>query len=172
HNQHVQNLNCAHDDEASLLVNKIGAVILPPISASRLAMNSRRRGEWMGSLFICAWMVGSHFSGAAQPEFDLVIRNGRLADGTANPSFHGDLAITGDRIASVGRALGAGSREIDARGLVVAPGFIDIHSHSDWLLLEDGSAPSKIRQGVTTEVLGEGGSAGPSKGKLVARPVS
>src|SRR5262249_37661432 len=56
-------------------------------------------------------------------------------------------------------------REIDARGLVVAPGFIDMHSHSDYVLLEDGGAQSKIRQGVTTEVLGEGQSAGPFIGK-------
>ncbi|HJT78634.1 MAG TPA: amidohydrolase family protein, partial [Gemmataceae bacterium] len=61
---------------------------------------------------------------------------------------------------------GPARREIDARGLVVAPGFIDMHSHSDYLLLEDGDAQSKIRQGVTTEVLGEGRSAGPYQGKL------
>src|SRR5947209_141607 len=61
---------------------------------------------------------------------------------------------------------GAAKREIDARGLVVAPGFIDMHSHSDFTLLEDGNAQSKIRQGVTTEVLGEGSSAGPYQGKL------
>jgi N-acyl-D-aspartate/D-glutamate deacylase len=56
---------------------------------------------------------------------------------------------------------GTAKREIDAKGLVVAPGFIDMHSHSDYLLLQDGDAQSKIRQGVTTEVLGEGRSAGP-----------
>jgi N-acyl-D-aspartate/D-glutamate deacylase/sugar lactone lactonase YvrE len=123
-------------------------------------------------LTVCAWWIGLGCSQAAEPEFDLVIRNGRLVDGTGNPWFNGDVAIKGDQIAAIGKVAGPGKREIDARGLVVAPGFIDIHSHSDWLLLEDGGAPSKIRQGVTTEVLGEGGSAGPSKGKLVARPVS
>jgi N-acyl-D-aspartate/D-glutamate deacylase/sugar lactone lactonase YvrE len=126
----------------------------------------------MALLTGCVWLVDSSFSGAAPPEFDLVIRHGRIVDGTGNPWFHADVAIKADRIVSVGNVRGDAKREIDARGLVVAPGFIDIHSHSDWLLLEDGSAPSKIRQGVTTEVLGEGGSAGPSKGKLVARPVS
>jgi N-acyl-D-aspartate/D-glutamate deacylase len=109
---------------------------------------------------------------AAPAEFDLVIRNGTLADGTGNPWFRGDIAVRADRIVEVGRVMGRGVREIDANGLVVAPGFIDIHSHSDWLLLEEGTAQSKIRQGVTTEVLGEGGSAGPFKGKLVPRPVS
>jgi N-acyl-D-aspartate/D-glutamate deacylase len=82
------------------------------------------------------------------------------------------VAVSGDRIVEVGAVAGEATRDIDARGFVVAPGFIDIHSHSDWLLLEDGNAQSKIRQGVTTEILGEGGSAGPFQGKLVPRPVS
>lgn len=99
---------------------------------------------------------------AAEPAYDLIIRNGKVVDGTGNPWFHGDVAIRGDKIVAIGRSLtGEAKREIDAKGLVVAPGFIDMHSHSDTLLLEDGSAPSKIRQGVTTEVLGEGNSAGP-----------
>ena len=93
---------------------------------------------------------------------DLVIRGGKLVDGTGNPWVYGDIAIRGDRIVAVGKVpAGTVKREIDAKGLVVAPGFIDMHSHSDTLLLEDGSAPSKVRQGVTTEVLGEGSSAGP-----------
>ena len=115
-------------------------------------------------------LLSCAFGLAAQ--YDLVIRNGRIMDGTGNPWFQGDVAVSGDRIAQVGRIEGSAKREIDAKGLVVASGFIDIHSHSDFLLLEDGNAESKIRQGVTTEVLGEGSSAGPTKGKLVARPVS
>ena len=99
-------------------------------------------------------------------DYDLVIRGGRIVDGTGNPWFNGDVAISGDRIAAVGRVEGTTDRDIDAKGLVVAPGFIDIHSHSDFLLLEDGYAQSKIRQGVTTEILGEGNSAGPYQGKL------
>jgi N-acyl-D-aspartate/D-glutamate deacylase len=107
---------------------------------------------------------------AAEPEYDLVIRNGRVVDGSGNPWFHGDVAITGDKIVAVGRVPeGKAKRTIDAKGLVVAPGFIDMHSHSDDLLLEDGHAQSKVRQGVTTEVLGEGRSAGPLKGQLSAR---
>ncbi len=99
---------------------------------------------------------------AADPEYDVVIRNGTIVDGSGNPWYLGDVAIKGDRIAQVARkVVGSGKREIDAKGLVVTPGFIDIHSHSDDLLLEDGNAQSKIRQGVTLEVLGEGESAGP-----------
>lgn len=104
------------------------------------------------------------------PAYDLLIRNGRIIDGTGNPWYSGDLAIRGDRIVAVGRVpFGKAKKVIDAKGLVIAPGFIDIHSHSDHLLLEDGRAQSKIRQGVTLEVLGEGRSVGPNKGKLQPR---
>src|SRR5207302_10925898 len=109
---------------------------------------------------------------AAEAPYDLVIRNGKIVDGSGNPWFFGDLAVRGDQIVAVGRIPSApAKREIDAKGLVVAPGFIDMHSHSDFLLLEDGNAQSKIRQGVTTEVLGEGNSAGPYQGKLTPRRV-
>lgn len=105
--------------------------------------------------------------GTSEKPFDLLIRGGKIVDGTGNPWFFGDLAVRGDRIAAVGLiAEGAASqRVIDARGLVVAPGFIDMHSHSDTPLLVDGAALSKVTQGVTTEVLGEDTSGGPSKGK-------
>ena len=101
--------------------------------------------------------------------YDLVLRNGKIVDGTGNPWFYGDVAVRGDRIVAVGRIPSAPTkREIDAKGLVIAPGFIDMHSHSDFLLLEDGAAQSKIRQGVTTEFLGEGQSPGPYQGKLTS----
>src|SRR5438093_352921 len=110
---------------------------------------------------------------AAQPEYDLVIRGGQLVDGTGNPWSYSDVGVRADRIISIGRIrTGISKREVDAGGLVVAPGFIDMHSHSDWVLLEDGDAQSKVRQGVTTEVLGEGSSAGPWKGKLVPHRVA
>jgi N-acyl-D-aspartate/D-glutamate deacylase len=102
----------------------------------------------------------------ADEPYDLLIQGGTIVDGTGNPWFRGDLAVRGDRIAAVGRVDPGvpARRTIDARGLVVAPGFIDMHSHSDRPLLEDGNAQSKIRQGVTTEVLGEDTSGGPAKG--------
>ena len=105
--------------------------------------------------------------------YDLVIKNGRIIDGTGNPWFYGDLAISGDRIVSIGQIPSQNAnRTIDASGKVVSPGFIDIHSHSDDLLLEDGHAQSKIRQGVTTEILGEGRSAGPNQGQLPPQKAS
>jgi N-acyl-D-aspartate/D-glutamate deacylase/arylsulfatase A-like enzyme len=102
-----------------------------------------------------------------EASYDLLIRGGRIVDGSGNPWFRGDVAIRGGKIVAVGLVPARkATREIDATGLVVAPGFIDMHSHSDTVLLEDGRAQSKIRQGVTTEVLGEGTSAGPRVGKL------
>ncbi len=99
--------------------------------------------------------------------YDLVLRHGKIVDGTGNPWFYADLAVKGDKIAALGKiAANAGKRELDVKGLVVAPGFIDMHSHSDFTILEDGKAMSKITQGVTTEVLGESSSPGPFQGKL------
>src|SRR5260221_1519872 len=94
----------------------------------------------------------------ADEAYDFVIRRAKLVDGTGNPWVYADVAVRGDRIAAVGRVTGTGNREIDGKGLVVAPGFIDMPSHSDTLLLEDGNAPSKVHQGGTSEVFGEGNS--------------
>jgi N-acyl-D-amino-acid deacylase len=95
--------------------------------------------------------------------FDLLITNARIVDGTGGPSITGSVAVRDGRIAGVGRVAGPAARTIDAGGKVVAPGFIDPHSHSDYALLTDGNAESKIRQGVTTEVIGESGSVAPQK---------
>ena len=102
-------------------------------------------------------------AGAQQPPrpFDLLITNARIIDGTGGPCVTGSVGIRDGRIAGVGAVSGPATRTIDAGGKVVAPGFIDAHSHSDLSLLVDGNAESKIRQGVTTEVIGESGSAAP-----------
>src|SRR5262245_30329473 len=110
---------------------------------------------------------------AQQPgrPFDLLITNARIVDGTGGPSVTGSVAVRDGRIAGVGRVTGAATRTIAAGGKVLAPGFIDPHSHSDLALLTDGNAESKIRQGVTTEVIGESGSVAPQK-PTAARPRS
>ena len=95
--------------------------------------------------------------GSAQ-DFDLLIRGGTIVDGTGNPAFVGDLGIKGGRIAAMGRLAGrTAARSIDASGLTVAPGFIDIHNHSDTTIVLDGDAQSMVRQGVTSMIFGEGG---------------
>ena len=121
-------------------------------------------------MLLCLLPLGA--DPVAEP-YDLIIRHGRIVDGTGNPWFHGDVAVRGDRIVAVGRVPAApAKREIDAKGLIVAPGFIDMHSHSDFVLFEDGDAQSKIRQGVTTDVLGEGGSPGPFLKQLSPRTIT
>jgi N-acyl-D-aspartate/D-glutamate deacylase len=105
-------------------------------------------------------------------EYSLILRGGNVVDGTGNPWFQADVAVAGDTIVALGHVTGSAVIEIDARGLIVAPGFIDMHSHSDWTLLEDGNAQSKIRQGVTTEVLGEGESGGPYVGNAPIKKVA
>ena len=88
--------------------------------------------------------------------YDLLIRGGRIVDGTGSPWYRGDVAVRGDRIAAVGLLPGATARDtIDATGLIVAPGFIDMLGHSEYPLLRDGRAVSKIMQGITTEITGE-----------------
>jgi len=94
--------------------------------------------------------------------YDVIIHGGRVLDGAGNPWIYAEVAIRGDRIVKIGRNLqGRAKREIDAKGFIVAPGFIDMHTHSDLTLLVDGDAQSKIRQGVTTEILGEAASVAP-----------
>ena len=93
--------------------------------------------------------------------YDIVFKNGMVLDGTGNPWFYADVAVKGDTIAKIGKIEDA-EKTIDVSGHIVAPGFIDIHSHSDISVLVDGKAQSKIRQGVTTEVIGQcGNSAAP-----------
>jgi len=114
-------------------------------------------------MFGIALCLSAAVAAQSTPEFDLLIRGGRIVDGTGNPWFQGDVAIRGDRIVAVGALRDATAvRTIDARGLVVAPGFIDLHGHSTNALLTDGNGESKLRQGVTLEVVGEGESPAPA----------
>ena len=94
-------------------------------------------------------------------EYDLVIRHGTIYDGNGGAPFVGDVAIRGDSIVVVGTVPGRGTTEIDARGLAVAPGFINMLSWATESLIQDGRSQSDIRQGVTLEVMGEGESMGP-----------
>src|SRR5690606_37767300 len=113
--------------------------------------------------------------GAKMSTFETLIRNARIVDGSGNPWRYGDVAINGDRLAAVAPP-GAIATEncrtvIDGSGKVVAPGFIDIQSHSIFPLMRDGRCLSKIMQGVTTEIMGEGWTPTPVGG-LITDPVA
>lgn len=96
----------------------------------------------------------------AAPSFDLVLRGGTILDGTGTPAFVADIGLVGDRIAAIDRiAAEYGRRVVDLSGLHVAPGFVDIHSHSDREILLYPTADSRVRQGVTTELTGNCGSS-------------
>jgi len=104
-------------------------------------------------------------SAAQEPPFDVLITGGQVLDGTGAPAARADVAIRGDRIAAIGALTGQPAlRIIDATGLVVSPGFIDLHTHSEMPLVADGTAQSKVRQGVTLDVTGESTSPAPRDG--------
>ncbi len=103
-------------------------------------------------------------------QYDILIRNGRVVDGAGNPWVYADIAITGDRISFLGRAHANVTAKglIDAKGLVVAPGFIDMLEQSEWNLLIDKQAVSKLTQGITTGITGEGVSIAPQNDATLA----
>jgi N-acyl-D-amino-acid deacylase len=134
-------------------------------SSMRIALDSGR-ATMRALLLVASVSCASAGTGsaAAEPTFDVVIRGARIVDGTGNPWRYGDMAIRGDRIVLLG-AVPAGvaaKRTIDARGLVVAPGFIDMLGHSEHALLKQPQALSKITQGITSEITGEVESAWPN----------
>src|SRR6266536_2267012 len=122
-------------------------------TASRLGRHERGRGRHMGA-----------------PSIDVLIRGARVVDGTGNPWRYGDVALADDRVREVappGRIPADQAREVvDAAGLVVCPGFIDIQSHSIVPLMIDGRCLSKITQGVTTEIMGEAWTPAPFGGRI------
>src|SRR5215467_4967760 len=100
--------------------------------------------------------------GQDKKPFDIIVRNGHIIDGTGSPWYSGDLGIRDGKIAAIGNlAQAASKRTIDAHGLVVAPGFIDMLGQSELTVLVNPQLPSKIFQGITTEITGEGGSVAP-----------
>ena len=106
--------------------------------------------------------------GVAGTDYDLIIRNGHVIDGSGSPWYAADVAIKGGRIAAIGHLERARApRSIDARGRVVAPGFIDMLGQSELTLLVDARAPSKIFQGITTEITGEGESVAPLNAAMI-----
>src|SRR4026207_1024429 len=126
---------------------------------------------WLGYLFFTV-IVGGGQIAAAGAAFDVIIKGGTVYDGTGAEPKHADIAIRGDRIAGIGDFAAAHAKAIiDANGLAVAPGFINMLSWSNESLIQDGRSQSEIRQGVTTEIMGEGESMGPLNDRMKARLV-
>ena len=114
--------------------------------------------------FLLLWSCtpGPGLSVPGTPVYDYVIRNGTIYDGSGSEGYVADVAISGDRVAKIGLNLpGKGKKEVDASGMAVTPGYINMLSWATESLLIDGRSQSDIRQGVTLEVFGEGGSGGP-----------
>ena len=135
-----------------------------------------RSSTWSLATLWCPALAGLFLSVACstpQPAvtpYDVLITNAQIVDGSGSPARRGSVAITAGKIAALGEISGTATRTIDARGRTLAPGFIDLHSHSDMPLVTDGNGQSKIRQGVTTEVIGESGSVAPRKQASAAAP--
>lgn len=116
----------------------------------------------LGAVLLLAWISAPTASGAPGSGLDLVIANGRVVDGSGAPWFRADVGIRGDRIVAVGDlSRAAAARRIDVQGKMVAPGFIDLLGQSELYALIDNRVESKIRQGITTEITGEGRSVAP-----------
>src|SRR5947209_19149983 len=94
------------------------------------------------------------------PDYDLILRNGTIVDGSGDGTYVGDLAIAGDRITGVGTVAASAKTEIDVSRLAIAPGFVDVHSHDDAAVVRDPAVDFKIMQGVTTDVIGNCGEIG------------
>jgi dihydroorotase/N-acyl-D-amino-acid deacylase len=119
-------------------------------------------------LVLVSTLVAGHAAAAEPQRCDLLFAGGRVVDGTGAPWFRADVCVVGDRIAAVGRLAEASARRrIDASSLVVAPGFIDMLGQSEYSLLVDPRGASKITQGITTEITGEGSSIAPANQRML-----
>src|SRR5215213_5449595 len=137
------------------MIKRIALLLMLSITGGMLVASS-----WPGILMAT--------TSVTEEPFDIVIRNGRIIDGTGSPWYSGDVGIRGGKIAAIGNLANAESRRmLDARGMVVAPGFIDMLGQSELTILVNPHLPSKIFQGITTELTGEGGSIAPLSDAII-----
>src|SRR5258705_1414619 len=149
----------------ALYVNMVSVSRDDPDAAQKIA------GEALGEIAAAAYDVplNSQASLSGGDEYDVLLKNGSIIDGSGNPWGSGDIAILGDRIAAIGKLDGShAKRVIDAKGLVISPGFIDMLGQSEASLLIDNRSISKLAQGITTEITGEGGSIAPQTNLTLA----
>ena len=131
-------------------------------------MQLEMRGLVWGVAGVLALSAGAQ-QGAKTQAFDVMIVHGKIVDGTGSPWYASDVGIRNGRIAAIGDLTGAPARQtIDAQGKVVAPGFIDMLGQSELTILVDPHVPSKIFQGITTEITGEGNSVAPVNDAMLA----
>ncbi|MFL6301498.1 MAG: amidohydrolase family protein [Terriglobales bacterium] len=124
----------------------------------------------MRKLIALIFLLASSALAQTAPQFDVLVRNGRVFDGSGNPWFRADIGIVGDRITFIGPAdeKATAKQVIDAKDLIVAPGFIDMLGQSETTLFVDKRAVSKLTQGITTEITGEGDSVAPTSAAVLA----
>jgi N-acyl-D-amino-acid deacylase len=156
----------------ALYVNMVSVPLDDPDATQKIA------GEALGEIAAAAYDVPlpkaqsqtqAQGSVTSDSDFDVLIKNGRIIDGSGNPWVSGDIAIRGERIAAIGNLQSVhAKREIDAKGLVISPGFIDMLGQSEASLLIDNRSLSKLAQGITTEITGEGGSISPQNDLTLA----
>jgi len=122
----------------------------------------------LANVLVCATAVFAQLNQSSA--YDFIIKNGRIIDGSGNPCVSGDIAISDDRIAKIGKLENSSAkRVIDAHGLIVAPGFIDMLGQSETALLIDNRSLSKLSQGITSEITGEGGSIAPQNALTISQ---
>ena len=145
----------------ALYVNMVSVPLDDPDATQRIT------GEALGEIAAAAYdsplpKAQAQRTASTDSDFDVLIKNGHIIDGSGNPWVSGDIAIRGDRIVAIGNLQNArATRVIDAKGLVISPGFIDMLGQSEDSLLIDNRSLSKLSQGITTEITGEGGSIAP-----------
>jgi len=151
------------DDKKLAFAAYVNHVTLPPDMEAAQTV----AGQALGEIAAAAYDADLN-APASAAAYDLIIRNGHIIDGAGNPWYAADVAVSGERVAAIGDLHDAhAKREIDAKGRIVAPGFIDMLGQSEVSLLLDNRSLSKLSQGITTEITGEGGSIAPQNAKTI-----
>src|SRR5947209_4103291 len=141
---------------------------LPQVPMKEGRMSSMLSKRITFTIVIILIFASNPVRAQAPSSFDIVVTNGHIIDGTGSPWYSGDLGIRDGKIAAIGNlSAAARKRTIDAAGKVVAPGFIDMLGQSELSILVEPRLPSKIYQGITTEITGEGGSAAPLNDAII-----